>query len=144
MSPCTTSADPCNTMLEVHASIAVCELGCQGNNARTLCVVPQCARETAAISTMALDFVQNLADLLAEEQLARWEDLELAQGLQRMTDCVFCPRCSSACLEDAENCAQCPKCFFAFCSLCNESWHPGIEVRAWPAPTQGFECCLTT
>ena len=75
-------------------------------------------------------FVQNLAGLLAEEQLARWEDLELAQGLQRMTDCVFCPRCSSACLEDAENCAQCPKCFFVFCSLCNESWHPGIEVRA--------------
>ena len=45
-----------------------------------------------------------------------------------MPDVVFCPRCSSACLEDAQNCAQCAKCFFAFCSLCNESWHPGIEV----------------
>lgn len=49
-------------------------------------------------------------------------------SLQKMPDCVYCPRCSSACLEDAQNCAQCAKCFFAFCSLCNESWHPGIEV----------------
>ena len=49
-----------------------------------------------------------------------------------MPDVVFCPRCSSACLEDAQNCAQCPKCFFAFCSLCNESWHPGIEVCRYP------------
>ena len=72
--------------------------------------------------------MQNLAGLLGAEQLGRWEELELAQSLQRMPDVVFCPRCSSACLEDAQNCAQCPKCFFAFCSLCNESWHPGIEV----------------
>ena len=66
--------------------------------------------------------------MLDAKQLGRWEELELAQSLQRMPDVVFCPRCSSACLEDAQNCAQCAKCFFAFCSLCNESWHPGIEV----------------
>lgn len=66
--------------------------------------------------------------LLDEEQLQRWEDLELTTSLQKMPDVVYCPRCSSACVEDAENCAQCSKCFLAFCSLCNESWHPGTEV----------------
>ena len=71
---------------------------------------------------------QALAGLLSPAELARWEDLELAQSLQRMPDVVYCPRCSSACLEDGDNCAQCAKCFFAFCSLCNESWHPGVEV----------------
>ena len=106
-------------------------------------------KEYCTFSMMGPAFVQNLAGLLAEEQLARWEDLELAQGLQRMTDCVFCPRCSSACLEDAENCAQCPKCFFVFCSLCNESWHPvhrGARpaMIPWPALMQCFECCPTT
>ena len=81
---------------------------------------------------MGVTCAQCLGGLLEEEQLQRWEDLELALSLQKMPDCVYCPRCSSACLEDAENCAQCPKCFFAFCSLCNESWHPGIEVRRLP------------
>lgn len=75
-------------------------------------------------------FLQNLGPLLEGEQLQRWEDLELAQSLLKMPDVVYCPRCSQACLEDAQNCAQCAQCFFVFCSLCNESWHPGIEVRA--------------
>ena len=89
-----------------------------------------CAWHLSALMTIdILTCAQCLGGLLEEEQLQRWEDLELALSLQKMPDCVYCPRCSSACLEDAENCAQCPKCFFAFCSLCNESWHPGIEVR---------------
>ena len=86
----------------------------------------------AAVFSAAL-FWQNLAGLLGAEQLGRWEELELAQSLQKMPDVVYCPRCSSACLEDAQNCAQCSKCFFAFCSLCNESWHPGIEVHRDPS-----------
>lgn len=71
---------------------------------------------------------QRLSGVLSAEELTRWEDLELSQSLQRMPDVVYCPRCSAACLEDGDNCAQCSKCFYAFCSLCDESWHPGIQV----------------
>jgi E3 ubiquitin-protein ligase RNF14 len=73
--------------------------------------------------------LQNIRSLLSKQELARWEDLELKQSLQRMPDVVFCPRCSAPCLEDSDNCAQCSKCFFTFCSLCDESWHPGFEVE---------------
>ena len=68
--------------------------------------------------------------MLSSADLARWEELELAQTLQRMPDVVYCPRCSAACLEDGDaSMAQCARCLFAFCSLCSESWHPGVEVR---------------
>ena len=73
---------------------------------------------------------QSVAGLLGAGAAERWERLELAQGLARMPDVVHCPRCSAACIEDSDNCAQCPKCLFAFCSLCNDSWHArSIQVR---------------
>ena len=52
--------------------------------------------------------LQNLAGLLDAEQLGRWEELELAQSLQRMPDVVFCPRCSSACLRTPRTARSAP------------------------------------
>lgn len=38
---------------------------------------------------------------------------------------MYCPRCNSIVLEEADHCAQCSECFFVFCALCYGSWHPG-------------------
>ena len=75
---------------------------------------------------------QRVADLLDPEVAARWERLELEQSLARMPDVVHCPRCATACIEDGgDHCAQCPQCLFAFCTLCNDSWHGrSIQARA--------------
>ena len=73
---------------------------------------------------------QRVAGLLDADAAARWERLELDQSLARMPDVVHCPRCSTPCIEDGgDHCAQCPKCLFAFCALCNDSWH-GRSVQA--------------
>lgn len=71
--------------------------------------------------------LQMMKSVLSEEQNARLESVELERTLNHMMDAVYCPRCSTISLEDADNCAQCSNCFFAFCSLCNESWHPGTK-----------------
>lgn len=71
---------------------------------------------------------QTLAPLLTAEEGARWEKLELDSALLRMADVAVCKRCGTHCLEDADNCAMCSKCLFVFCSLCQESWHPGTQV----------------
>ena len=65
--------------------------------------------------------------VLSDEQRSRLEAVELERTLNLMMDAVYCPRCSTISIEDADNCAQCSKCFYAFCSLCNESWHPGTK-----------------
>ena len=67
-----------------------------------------------------------LAANLSEEAYAKWEALVLSRSLDAMADIGHCPRCSQRCvLED--DFAQCPSCFFAFCTLCSSSWHPGAE-----------------
>ena len=75
---------------------------------------------------------QRVAGLLDSEAAARWERLELDQSLARMPDVVHCPRCATPCIEDGgDHCAQCPQCLFAFCTLCNDSWHGrSIQARA--------------
>ena len=69
--------------------------------------------------------LQMIKGLLSDEQNSRLEAVELERTLNHMMDAVYCPRCSTISLEDQDNCAQCSKCFYVFCSLCNESWHPG-------------------
>ena len=66
-----------------------------------------------------------LQRLLSPGEFARWEALSLQRTLDAMPDAAYCPRCSTVALEDEDSCAQCPKCFYVFCTLCCESWHPG-------------------
>ena len=66
------------------------------------------------------------------------------QALAKMDDVVIC-RCGTACLEDKDHMVQCPKCFFVFCAICRDAWHPGKEVSSWPAlmvaqPEQSSAC----
>lgn len=55
----------------------------------------------------------------------RWEELLLSRALDRMDDVEYCPRCETVSVADQDSCAQCPKCYYAFCSNCGDSWHPG-------------------
>lgn len=55
----------------------------------------------------------------------RWEEMVLSRALDRMDDVVYCPRCETVSVADADGCAQCAKCYYAFCAECSDSWHPG-------------------
>ena len=66
--------------------------------------------------------------IVSNELYDRWEALTLKRALDKMPDAAYCPRCKTLSLEDAEdNSADCPRCLFVFCTLCEESRHPGVE-----------------
>ncbi len=73
---------------------------------------------------------------MAGEWLERREDGELDGGLMATNGMpAFCVVCSlhnqHPCtltprpVLPADHCTLCPNCFFSFCALCEESWHPG-------------------
>ena len=46
-----------------------------------------------------------------------------------MTDLVNCPRCEAPVLEEGggDHFGQCASCELAFCTLCREAFHPGMQ-----------------
>lgn len=67
-----------------------------------------------------------LQELLDAEQMARWDSLMLQRALAKMSDVVFCPRCEVAAVERSDW-AMCPGCNYAFCALCYDAYHPGVQ-----------------
>ncbi|KXZ48731.1 hypothetical protein GPECTOR_25g315 [Gonium pectorale] len=83
---------------------------------RLACPEPGCRRQLAPYV---------LQQMLGQEEYARWEQLTLQRTLDKMEDLVYCPRCREPCLEDPDHSVLCPSCFYSFCALCEDSWHPG-------------------
>ncbi|GLI61563.1 hypothetical protein VaNZ11_003975 [Volvox africanus] len=102
----------CRVCLATHLRT---QLGC-GSVDNMRCPAPSCRRQLPPYV---------LQQLMSQAEYERWETLTLQRTLDKMEDLVYCPRCREPCLEDKDHCTLCPGCFFSFCALCEESWHPG-------------------
>uniref|UniRef100_A0A0B6ZMY6 RBR-type E3 ubiquitin transferase n=1 Tax=Arion vulgaris TaxID=1028688 RepID=A0A0B6ZMY6_9EUPU len=66
--------------------------------------------------------------VMVPEAYLRWEQLLLQKTLDAMSDTVYCPRCTSLVIAEAEeelHLACCSICYFSFCTQCQRSWHQG-------------------
>eukprot|EP00210_Caulerpa_lentillifera_P004215 g4020.t1 len=68
-----------------------------------------------------------LKEHISQTDFTRWEDLLLNRTLETMQDIKYCPKCSTACIEETGKFSQCTKCFFCFCTDCYRPWHPGTK-----------------
>lgn len=58
----------------------------------------------------------------------------LSRALDRMTDGVYCPRCSITCIREDDNMAACFGCGHVFCTECFKGWHPGSSCLTLEPP----------
>lgn len=72
---------------------------------------------------------QEIKKILDDDALFdTWNELSFKHGIASHPEYSFCPRCGGIAVEDAEeNSADCGVCFYVFCTLCQESRHPGVE-----------------
>ncbi|KAK9844924.1 hypothetical protein WJX74_008697 [Apatococcus lobatus] len=106
----------CTSCMQAHCRLHIKE----GSLDQLRCPVPDCKRPFEP---------QAMAELLNEDEVRRWQTLEDQRMFERSGRAAYCPRCSAMCLEadDGSNCAQCPRCYFAFCTQCQDSWHPASQ-----------------
>ncbi|CAL1540833.1 unnamed protein product [Lymnaea stagnalis] len=70
--------------------------------------------------------------VLSSQAYKRWEKLLLQKTLDAMSDTVYCPRCTSLVIAEAEeelHLAHCTVCYYAFCTECERSWHQGRQCQ---------------
>jgi len=105
----------CTSCLETSLTIHITE----GNLDSVLCPSIDCRRGLEP---------HEIRSIVSGDLYDRWEALTLKRALDKMPDAAYCPRCKTLSIEDAEdNSADCPRCLFVFCTLCEESRHPGVE-----------------
>eukprot|EP00047_Mylnosiga_fluctuans_P020253 m.90154 g.90154 ORF g.90154 m.90154 type:complete len:491 (+) comp8448_c0_seq1:69-1541(+) len=69
-----------------------------------------------------------LSAVLSEEEFERWDRIVTSQALDRMRDIMPCPRCTVPVVIDlTAQMGQCASCYFAFCTECRDTYHPGSE-----------------
>ena len=73
--------------------------------------------------------MQQITQGTNKETADRFERIQLQKTLDGMADIVWCPKntCATPCIEDSDNLAECPQCRFAFCTICYNNWHPGVQ-----------------
>ncbi|KAI9007711.1 hypothetical protein DFJ74DRAFT_688788 [Hyaloraphidium curvatum] len=95
----------------------------------TTCGKSQGANGEAADPGLAAGHLEeaDLADLLGDELYRRYRELYEKNELSKRRDIAWCPRgfCQGLALKDKqiEKLASCTQCSFAFCHVCQRSWH---------------------
>lgn len=66
-----------------------------------------------------------IRDVVGPDAADKYEARLLSKAIDRMVDTVYCSRCNAPAIREDGDMAQCFKCFYVFCTLCKEAWHPG-------------------
>lgn len=102
----------CSDCVAAHAEVHVRD----GSLDQLRCLEPKCGQALG---------VALLKELLPTDMFERWEKMTYERALDKMPDVVYCPRCKGPVISSEDDFGQCEKCMFAFCTLCNDKWHPG-------------------
>ena len=85
---------------------------------------------------------EQIASVVSEETLKRYDKLVLNSVISSMTDVVFCPRvgCNSHVIPDRDSqLASCSECSFAFCSNCKFTFHGVSPCRLFRSEKDRLE-----